>query len=116
MHELSIVQSVVEICAARAAEQGANSRVTHITLEVGALAAVIPDALRFCFEACTKETMLDGAELEIIEIPGRARCLDCAGEVSVTRLFGTCECGSAKLILIAGEELKIKQMEVEECA
>ncbi|MFZ4625069.1 MAG: hydrogenase maturation nickel metallochaperone HypA [Rhodoferax sp.] len=116
MHELSIMQSVVDICAARAAEQGADARVTHITLEVGLLAAVMPDALRFCFEVCAKDTRLEGAGLEIIEIPGRARCLDCASEVSVTQLFDICECGSVKLVLIAGEELKIKQMEVEQCA
>ena len=115
MHELSLTQSVVELCAARAAEQGNDARVTHVTLEVGVLAAVMPDAMRFCFEICAKGTALEGAELEIIEIPGRARCLDCAGEVAVTQLFDTCRCGSANLILISGEELKVKQMEVEEC-
>ena len=115
MHELSLTQSVVELCAARAAEQGARTRVTRVTLEVGALSAVMPDALRFCFDACTRNTALDGAELEIVEIPGRARCLNCAGEVTVNRLFDTCGCGSANLFLVSGEELRVKQMEVEEC-
>jgi len=116
MHELSLTQSMVELCAARAAEQGARTRVTRVTLEVGVLAAVLPDAIRFCFDACAKGTALEGAELEIVEIPGRARCLACAGEMAVTRLFDTCPCGSAQLFLISGEELRVKQMEVEECA
>lgn len=116
MHELSITQNVVEVCSARAAEQGARARVTQVTLEVGMLSAVMPDALRFCFDACARGTRLDGAELEIIEIPGRARCIDCGDEVAVSQLFGTCGCGSSKLVLIAGEELKVKQMEVDECA
>jgi len=116
MHELTITQSVVEICVERAARQSARTRVKQVTLEVGALAAVMPDALRFCFDACARGTPVEGAELEIIEIPGRARCLDCASEVAVCGLFGTCACGSSKLVLIAGEELRVKQMEVEECA
>lgn len=115
MHEMSITTSVVAICAEQALTKGAGTRVTHVTLEVGKLSAVMPDALRFCFDVCAKDTLLEGAELEIIEIPGRARCLDCGGEMIVTQLFDTCECGSASLVLISGEELKIKQMEVEEC-
>ena len=115
MHELSITHSVVAMCAERAAEQGEDMRVTRVTLQVGKLAAVMPDALRFCFEICAKGTVVEGAELEIIEIPGRARCRDCGGEVPLTELFGRCRCGSTNLDLIAGEELKVKQMEVVEC-
>ena len=116
MHELSLTQSVVEICAARAAEQGAGTRVTRVTLEVGELSAVMPEAMRFCFEVCTRDTVLEGAELEIIEIPGRARCFDCSSEFALPQLYGTCACGSTNLMLISGEELRVKQMEVNECA
>jgi len=116
MHELSITHSVVAICAERAAEQGMDTRVTRVTLEVGKLSAVMPDALRFCFEICAKDTVVEGAQLEIIEIPGRARCRDCGGEVALSELFGRCRCGNANLDLIAGQELKIKHMEVAECA
>ena len=116
MHELSITQSVVAICAERAARQGAHTRVRQVTLEVGLLAAVMPEAMRFCFDACASGTALEGAELEIVEIPGRARCLACASEMAVTGLLDTCACGSAQLFLISGEELRVKQMEVEECA
>jgi len=116
MHELSITQSVVAICAERAAQQGPRARVTQVTLEVGVLAAVLPDALRFCFSACARDTVLEGAELQIVEVPGRARCFDCGAEVAMLQLFGHCACGSTQLVLISGEELRVKQMEVEECA
>ena len=116
MHELSITHSVVAICAERAAEQGMDTRVTRVTLEVGKLSAVMPDALRFCFEICAKDTVVEGAELEIIEVPGVARCRDCGGEVALVEIYGRCVCGSANLELFAGQELKIKQMEVEEYA
>lgn len=108
MHELGITRSVVAICAERAL----GARVTRVTLQIGKLSAVMPDAVRFCFEICAKGTPIEGAELDIIETPGRARCRDCGGEVALTQLFGRCDCGSVNLELVAGEELKITEMEV----
>ncbi len=112
MHELSITGNVVAICAERASGQ----QVLRVTLEIGKLSAVMPDALRFCFEVCAKDTIVEGAELEIIETPGRARCSECGGEMMLTEMFGRCECGSVNIEVIAGNELKIRQMEVAECA
>jgi hydrogenase nickel incorporation protein HypA/HybF len=66
MHELSITQSIVAICA----EQAGAARVTRVTLEIGDLAAIVPDALRFCFELCAQDTVLQGAQLEIVDVPG----------------------------------------------
>jgi hydrogenase nickel incorporation protein HypA/HybF len=108
MHELSIANSVVELCAERAM----GARVLRVTLEIGRLSAVIPDAIRFCFDVCAKDTAVEGAALEIVETPGLARCLDCGGSVDMTDLLEHCACGSVNLELLAGAELKIKQMEV----
>ena len=66
MHELALATEVVSICAARA--EGA--RVVRVRLEVGRLAAVLPDALRFCFDACANGTLVQGAALDIIETQG----------------------------------------------
>ncbi|HXA26985.1 MAG TPA: hydrogenase maturation nickel metallochaperone HypA [Acetobacteraceae bacterium] len=108
MHELSITHGIVAICAERAGTE----RVTCVRLEIGQLSAVLPDAVRFCFDICAKGTVVEGAILEIIETPGRALCRDCNGEVAMTQLFGRCRCGSANLRVIAGEELKIREMEL----
>ncbi|CAN7561574.1 hydrogenase maturation nickel metallochaperone HypA [Caballeronia sp. LjRoot29] len=108
MHELSIANSIVELCAERAM----GARVLRVTLEIGRLSAVMPDAIRFCFDVCAKDTVVEGATLEIVETPGLARCLDCGGSVDMTDLLEHCACGSVNLELLAGAELKIKQMEV----
>ncbi len=108
MHELSIANSVVELCAERAM----GARVLRVTLEIGRLSAVMPDAIRFRFDVCAKDTVVEGATLEIVETPGLARCLDCGGSVDMTDLLEHCACGSVNLELLAGAELKIKQMEV----
>ena len=86
MHELSIANGIVEFCAERAGAE----RVTRVRLEIGQLSAVLPDAVRFCFDVCAKDTVVEGALLEIIETPGRALCRDCNGELAMTQLFGRC--------------------------
>ncbi|MBL8473939.1 MAG: hydrogenase maturation nickel metallochaperone HypA [Rhodocyclaceae bacterium] len=109
MHELGIARNIVAICTEHAA---AGARVVRVTLEIGRLSAVMPDALRFCFDACTRDTPLAGAELDIIDTPGRARCRACGAEIALAERVGLCACGSTDLQIVAGEELKIRSMEV----
>ena len=108
MHELSIAQSIVEMVCERAGE----ARVHRLTLVIGKLSAVMPDALRFCFDVCAEGTVLQGAALEIIEPRGRGRCPDCGREQDMTSLFDACACGAAGLDCIGGDELRIKEMEM----
>lgn len=113
MHELSITRSVVAIVSERAAGQ----RVTRVRLEIGRLSSVMPEAVRFCFDVCARGTALEGAALEIIEILGRGRCSECGGESSMVVRAGRCpECAHGTLQPFSGEELNIKEMEVESCA
>lgn len=112
MHELGVTRSVIAI----ASEHAHGAKVLRLTLEIGKLAAIMPDAVRFCFDLCAQGTVVEGARLDIVEIPGRATCGQCGGEVALERLYGRCVCGSSDLKLIAGEELKIREMEVESCA
>lgn len=108
MHELSIANAIVEACAERAS----GSRVIRVRLEIGRLSGVLPDAVRFSFDVCARDTVVEGAALEIVETTGRAVCRDCDSEVTLVRLVGRCGCGSANLRVIAGEELKVKEMEL----
>lgn len=112
MHELAITRSVVAIVSERASGQ----RVTRVRLEIGRLSAIMPEAIRFCFDICTRNTAAAGAALEIDEIPGRGCCNQCGQQFAVQELFGFCPgCGHAGLRLIAGQELNIKEMEIEPC-
>jgi len=113
MHELGITQTIVAIVA----EHAKGAKVQRVSLEIGKLSAIMPDSVRFCFDVCSKGTVLEEAELEIIEIPGLARCRQCGAEVPLEQPFGICTCGSVELDVITGQELKIKEMEIEElCA
>lgn len=108
MHELGIMQEVLAIVV----DHSQGARVRRVVLEVGKLSAVLPDALQFCFELCSAGTVAEGARLEILETPGRARCRSCSAEVLLERPFGRCACGCTDLEWLTGEELRIKEMEV----
>ncbi|MEP7121196.1 MAG: hydrogenase maturation nickel metallochaperone HypA [Byssovorax sp.] len=108
MHELSITQSIVEtVC-----ERAAGARVLRIVLVIGKLSLVLPDAVRFCFDVCVEDTPLAGAELQIVEPPGVARCRACGAEFEIERPFARCGCGGTDLDWLSGEELLIREMEI----
>ena len=108
MHELAVTQEIV----AAAARRAAGGRVSRVVVEIGRLSAVLPDAVRFCFDLCAEGTALEGAVLEIERPPGRARCRACAAHVELVRPFGRCACGSSDLEWLSGEELNLKKVEV----
>jgi hydrogenase nickel incorporation protein HypA/HybF len=108
MHELALMESVVAAVCERLPE----ARVKAVRLEVGRLAAVVPDALRFCFDVCTHGTNLEGAVLEILDVPGRGRCRACGHELALETLFATCPCGGIDIEVAAGQELLLKDVEV----
>jgi hydrogenase nickel incorporation protein HypA/HybF len=110
MHELGITENIIEI----ALKHAQGKKINRITLEIGQLSAILPDSIEFCFDACRLGTPLENTVLEIIEIPGLARCCRCGTEFAIAEPFGICECGSMDLIFIQGQELQIKELELEE--
>jgi hydrogenase nickel incorporation protein HypA/HybF len=108
LHEMSITQSVVQMVCDRMGD----TPVRRVCLEIGTLSGIVPDSVRFCFDLMTMGTTLEGAALEIIQPTGKARCRDCGAEFVLNDLLMLCECGSANRELLAGEELKIREVEV----
>jgi hydrogenase nickel incorporation protein HypA/HybF len=111
MHELSITQNIVAVVA----EKAAGRRVSAVTLVVGDLAGIDVSAVRFCFDLCTNGTPLSGATLHVEQVQGRARCNACGTEVTLTEPVLRCDCSpDATLVIIAGEELRVRSMEVHD--
>lgn len=113
VHEMSIAQSLLDIVL----EEGRKHRLTGvrtIKLQVGALAAVVPDSLKFCFDMLGQETIASGASLEIETVPIVARCSDCKELFEVENNVFLCpHCGQPTLDLISGRELSLTSIEGE---
>lgn len=113
MHELGIAQNIVEIADRTARDQGA-SKVLAVTVEVGVFSGVMAEALEFCFDACCRDTLLQGSRLQIEPVAARVRCRTCRREYEPGSFFDNCPaCGSAAGDLLSGEELRIKEMEID---
>jgi hydrogenase nickel incorporation protein HypA/HybF len=110
MHELAITESVVEHVVSCV---GA-SRVRRVVLEIGRLSAVVPDAVEFAFEVCARGTTLEGATLEIRNVRGHGVCRRCGNDLDMDDLFALCACGSSDIEVTRGEELRVREVEVEE--
>jgi hydrogenase nickel incorporation protein HypA/HybF len=108
VHELSVTQSVVDSVV----EKMGEATVVRLRLEVGRLSGVVVDSVRFCFDLVAEGTTLEGATLEVDEPGGRARCRGCGREFDVTDLLALCQCGGIDLEILAGQDLRIKEVEV----
>lgn len=112
MHELSLMESVRELTVAQARLHGA-SRVEAITLRIGALAGVEPDALRFAFEVVMAGSVADGAELRIEHVPAEAFCTPCELPFAATDGWCTCpRCGTISSRLLRGRELELASLQL----
>ncbi len=113
MHEMSLCEGVLQILQAEAGKQGFR-RVKTVWLEIGELSSVEVEAMRFSFDVVMKNTLADSAQLIIIDKPGIAWCMQCAKTVSVKQRYDACpDCGSYQLQITGGDEMKIKELEVE---
>jgi len=114
MHEFGIAQSLLEIVEQEALPYR-GARVTRIKLLIGKLSGVMPDALRFAFEALRIGGITEEAFLEIEEVPLRIKCSQC-GKISILDdPFLICPlCKGTDVEMIAGRELEIREMEIED--
>lgn len=108
MHELAITESVVDMVLDRTP----GRQVACVHLKVGRLSGVVPDAMRFCFDLATSGTALEGASLDIVEIPGRAHCRVCDSDFALPDLILLCPCGSADVGVLSGRELEISSVDL----
>ena len=113
MHELSLAGGILRVLE-QTRERDPFERITHLRLEVGALATVEIEALRFALDSIADNTLLAGAHIEIDQPPGRAWCLPCSQSVTITSRLDACpHCGGFQLQPTGGTELRVVDLQVE---
>ena len=111
MHELSLCDAIL----AKALQNADGRAVTQVTVRIGHLRQVVPDALQFGWQLLTEATALKGTVLEIQEVPAIVQCKDCGAETNLAMpilMCGTCD--SFEVGLLSGEEFLVVSMEVVE--
>lgn len=113
MHEMSLAESVLQIIE-DAAKQQEFTRVRTVWLEIGQLSCVEKESMRFCFEAVVNNSIAEGAQLEIIETAGHGICAQCSHEMPIAALHEACpNCGGYAITVTGGDEMRVKELEVE---
>ncbi|NLI01663.1 MAG: hydrogenase maturation nickel metallochaperone HypA [Chthonomonadales bacterium] len=112
MHELSLMDNVLQMAAEHARAQEATA-IHKITMRIGDMSGVSIDALTFAFDVLARDTMAAGAELLIEPVKARCRCKACAAEFTPDSPITTCPgCGAPGATLIEGREIELTSMEV----
>ena len=112
MHEVSLAEEILRIVESAAAEQH-FSKVQSLTLEVGELAGVESEALEFALTHMAPGTLLEGARVILVNIPGRGHCVFCNAWVPIDFIHSACSsCGHQPLLDLEGTELRVRDLEV----
>lgn len=112
MHEMSIAESIFDLVKDVAVKNNA-SKVTLVRIKAGELRGVISESLSLYFEFLSRDTIAEGARLEIETIPVSAKCEACQQVFPVHEHKFICpQCQSAEISVTEGMELFVKDIEV----
>ncbi len=114
MHELSIVQGIIETVS-ESAEAASAKKINAVYLRVGVLAGVVEDALLFSYDLATQDTLLAGSKLIVEELPVLIFCEVCGKDVELpgVQSFRCPICHTPSAIVKQGKELEIRSIEIE---
>lgn len=114
MHEVSLMNRLLEVAAGAARREGA-ARIDAIHLRIGELSGVNIDSLRFAFEVLSKGTPAEGGRLEFEKVPLLARCAECGREFRPEGLVFRCpSCRSERIDVAAGREMEVDYILLDE--
>ncbi len=114
MHELSIATAILERVTAESAKQP-GVRPVKVGVRIGELAGIDPAALSFAFEAIVKDTAWQELALEIEYLKRSQGCPRCGHKFAVEAWETACpRCGETQTACLAGDEMDIAFIEVDE--
>jgi len=112
MHELGIAENILDIVRRNVPDDRASA-VKSVRLRVGPFAGVVPDSLKFCFDALSGDAGMTNAALQIEHTQLAASCRDCGNKSEVKNFVFLCSaCGGGNLEIISGNELEVVEIEL----
>jgi hydrogenase nickel incorporation protein HypA/HybF len=110
MHEMALAGSIRNIVEEAAHAHG-DRRVERVVLEIGELATVEIESLRFGLEVAFKDSIGEDAIIDIIAVPGTGWCMRCATTVALPGRDKACpQCGSYQIQPTGGTEMRVKEL------
>ncbi|MEA4957199.1 Hydrogenase maturation factor HybF [bioreactor metagenome] len=76
MHELSMADGILKAVISNAEQNGATE-VTEVTIEIGKLALLNPEQVKFMLGVLSEDTIAKDANFVMVEIPIEIKCKEC---------------------------------------
>jgi hydrogenase nickel incorporation protein HypA/HybF len=115
VHELSLVEALIEQVRSEVARCGRTGPVVRLELAIGRLSGFNSDSVCFAFELLSPGTLVEGAEVRITEPRAVCCCRDCSGRAEIDALVGRCpQCDSENVVIEGGRELVLQSIELED--
>jgi hydrogenase nickel incorporation protein HypA/HybF len=112
MHEMSLCEGILQVIEAESQKQQ-FTEVKQVVLDIGVLSGVEITALEFAFDVVMRGSVAEKATLKINEIEAQAWCMPCSESVKIKQRYDACpNCESYQLQVSSGDEMKIKELEV----
>ena len=120
MHELSMAQGILDSVLENAEKNNAK-QVTQVVIEIGRLAMLNPEQVRFMLGVLKEDTIAANAEFVIEEIPAQIKCKDCdfEGEAKIDDsdhympIIKCPKCDSYKVDVINGKDVIVKNIIID---
>jgi hydrogenase nickel incorporation protein HypA/HybF len=115
VHELSIVETLIEQVAQEVAAAGQTGRIKRLDLSVGRLSGVNVESLKFAFEVLSPATLVADATLAVNEPRAQGHCRECGARFETDEFLPTCtECHSSHVQIQGGQDLVLESIELAE--
>jgi hydrogenase nickel incorporation protein HypA/HybF len=113
MHELGLAMNVREIVENAAKENGA-SKIREVNIVVGEFSSVAIEALEFSMDVVKRDSMLEGAKINIKSTKSILLCSECGKESVMEDFIFKCSlCGSSSVKMIAGDRMYVDSIDIE---
>lgn len=117
MHELPVIESILEIVLRNASENDVK-KVNVVNIVIGELCHLEDVLIQRYFQYLSKDTVAEGAMLVCERSPVMISCKRCGQEYQIDieqmkESFNCSRCESTQGKIISGQEFYIKNMEVD---
>lgn len=113
MHELSIVEALMETILPKAREAGAK-RILEVNFHIGEMSGIVPSCIREYFALASRGTIAEGAVINMKTVPAEIACDSCGFEGIPDKKNYCCPvCGGFQIRLISGREYYIENLLAE---
>jgi hydrogenase nickel incorporation protein HypA/HybF len=108
MHEVGLVDGIVDTVRRRAGDRP----VARVKVRIGTLHRASQGPMEQAFEMVAAGTVLEGAQLELVQMPVVSTCRACGAAESSADMALVCRtCGATAMVYDGGDELLLESIE-----